>query len=113
MITFNNSVNELTKEEIIKIFINEFNVSKERLLMLAGERYYRAENDIQNRKMLRYEDGRWVEDETKANNRLAHGFMRNLVDDKVNYLLLKPLSMICEDEKYLTAVKGTLGNCRR
>ena len=109
MITFNNSVNELTKEELIKIFIDEFNVSPQRQLMLAGERYYRAENDILNRKMLRYEDGRWVEDGTKANNRLAHGFMRNLVDDKVNYLLLKPLAMTCEDEEYLKAVKQTLG----
>jgi len=109
MLVLNNSIDMLTKEELIKIFIDEFNVSKERKLMLAGERYYLAENDILNRKMLRYEDGRWVEDETKANNRLAHGFMRNLVDDKVNYLLLKPLSMLCEDEKYLTAVKDTLG----
>jgi len=105
----NNSVNMLTREELIKIFIDEFNISPQRQLMLAGERYYRTENDILNRKMLRYEDGRWVKDETKANNRLAHGFMRNLVDDKVNYLLLKPLSMLCEDKKYLTAVKQTLG----
>lgn len=109
MFVLNNSINMLTREEIIKIFINEFNISPQRQLMLAGERYYRTENDILNRKMLRYEDGRWVEDETKANNRLAHGFMRNLVDDKVNYLLLKPISMLCEDEKYLTAVKNTLG----
>lgn len=109
MIVFDNSINILTKEEIIKIFIDEFNVSKEREMMIKGEKYYKAENDILNRKMLRYEDGRWVEDETKANNRLAHGFMRNLVDDKVNYLLLKPLAMTCEDEKYLKAVKQTLG----
>lgn len=109
MIVFDNSVNMLTKEEIIKTFIDEFNTSKEREMMIKGEKYYKAENDILERKMLRYEDGRWVEDETKANNRLAHGFMRNLVDDKVNYLLLKPLAMTCEDENYLKAVKQTLG----
>lgn len=106
---FNNSVNMLTKEELIKIFIDEFNVSKERKLMLDGERYYKVENDILNRKMIRYEDEQPVVDETKTNNRLAHGFMKNLVDDKINYLLLKPFSMICEDEKYLEAVKKTLG----
>ena len=109
MFVLNNSVNMLTKEEIIKIFIDEFNASPQRQIMLAGERYYRAENDILNRKMLRYENERWVKDETKANNRLAHGFMRNLVDDKINYLLLKPLAMTCEDEEYLKAVKQTLG----
>jgi SPP1 family phage portal protein len=106
---FNNSVNMLTREGLIKIFIDEFNTSKERELMMEGERYYKAENNILKRKMLRYEDGRWVNDETKVNNRLAHGFMRNLVDDKINYLLLKPLSMDCKDEAYLEAVKKTLG----
>jgi len=106
---FNNSVNMLTKEELIKIFIDEFNVSKERKLMLDGERYYKVENDILNRKMIRYEDEQPVVDETKTNNRLAHGFMKNLVDDKINYLLLKPFSMLCDDEKYLEAVQNTLG----
>lgn len=106
---FNNSINILTQEEIIKIFIDEFNASEERKLMLDGERYYRVENDILNRKMIRYEDERPVEDETKTNNRLAHGFMHNLVDDKVNYLLLKPYVMTCDDEKYLESVQNTLG----
>ncbi len=109
MIIFDNNVNMLTREEIIKIFIDEFNASKERQLMLDGERYYIVENDILNRKMVRYENEQPVVDETKANNRLAHGFMHNLVDDKINYLLLKPLTMTCEDEKYLDAVKQTLG----
>jgi len=100
----------LTKEDIIKIFINEFNVSKQRQLMLDGERYYRVENDILNREMIRYEDEKPVKDKTKTNNKLAHGFMHNLVDDKVNYLLLKPYSLICEDETYLEAVKNILGS---
>jgi len=98
------------KEDIIKIFINEFNVSKQRQLMLDGERYYRVENDILNREMIRYEDEKPVKDKTKTNNKLAHGFMHNLVDDKVNYLLLKPYSLICEDETYLEAVKNILGS---
>ncbi|SHH54743.1 phage portal protein, SPP1 family [Caloranaerobacter azorensis DSM 13643] len=109
MLIFDNSVNMLTKEEIIKIFIDEFNASKERKMMLDGERYYRVENDILNRKMIRYEDEKPVIDETKTNNRLAHGFMHLLVDDKVNYLLSKPYTLTCDDEKYLEAVKQTLG----
>lgn len=106
---FNNSVNILTKEDIIKIYINEFNTSTERKRMLEGEKYYKVENDILNRRMIRYENEKPVEDETKTNNKLAHGFMHNLVDDKVNYLLLKPYSMTCEDDQYLKAVQGTLG----
>lgn len=106
---FNNSINELTIEELIKIYIDEFSTSKERRLMIKGENYYKTENDILNRKMLRYEDERAIEDETKTNNKLAHGFMHNLVDDKVNYLLVKPYTLKCKDEKYLKVVEDTLG----
>ncbi len=109
MLIFDNSINILTTEEIIKIFIDEFNSSKERKSMLEGQRYYRVENDILNRKMIRYEDEKPVIDETKTNNRLAHGFMHLLVVDKVNYLLSKPYTLICDDEKYLEQVKEILG----
>lgn len=107
---FNNSINILSREEIIKIYIDEFDSSKERKLMIKGENYYQVENDILDRKMIRYEDEVAVEDETKANNKLAHGFMHTLVDDKVNYLLLKPYTLTCEDEGYLKIVTETLGN---
>jgi len=106
---FNNSLNILSIPELIKIYIDEFNVSPERQLMIKGEQYYKVENDILNRKMIRYENEQPVVDETKTNNKLAHGFMHGLVDDKVNYLLVKPYSLTCEDEKYLDAVRGTLG----
>jgi SPP1 family phage portal protein len=105
----NNSINILTKEELIKIYIDEFNVSKERQLMIKGENYYKVENDILDRQMIRYENDTPVPDETKANNKLAHGYMRILVEDKVNYLLVKPYTMECEDKKYLDTVKDTLG----
>jgi SPP1 family phage portal protein len=106
---FNNSVNELTREELIKIYIDEFNASKERRLMEKGERYYRSDNDILERKMIRYENEQSVPDETKTNNKLAHAFMHTLVDDKVNYLLTKPYSLKCDDETYLNTVEDTLG----
>lgn len=109
MIIFNNSINMLTIEEIIKIYIDEFNASKERGLMLKGEAYYKVENDILNRKMTRFEHEQPVEDETKTNNKLAHGFMHTQVDDKVNYLVTKPYTLECKDEKYLDAVKKVLG----
>ncbi len=106
---FNNSINVLSTEDIIKIYIDEFSSSKERRLMLKGENYYKVENDIQNRKMIRYENEKQVEDETKTNNKLAHGFMHTLVDDKVNYLLTKPYTLTCCNEKYLKVVTDTLG----
>lgn len=106
---FNNSINILSQEEIIKIYMDEFNVSKERRLMLKGEKYYKVENDILKRKMIRFEDEKPVEDITKPNNRLSHGFMKNLIDDKVNYLLSKPYTMNCKNDEYLKKVKELLG----
>lgn len=106
---FQNGINMLTREDLIKIEIDEFNLSKARQLMIKGENYYKVENDILDRKITRYEDEQEVQDETKANNRLAHGFMHNLVDDKVNYLLTKPYVMTCEDKDYLKLVQEVLG----
>jgi len=103
-----NNINTLTTEELIKIYIDEFNASKERQLMIKGDKYYRVDNDILNRKMIRYENELPVEDETKTNNKLAHGFMHSLVDDKVNYLLVKPYTLTCEDDNYMKVVKATL-----
>lgn len=106
---FKNDINILTTEETIKIYIDAFTSSKEFSLMQEGARYYKVENDILSRKMYRYEDRVKIEDETKTNNKLAHGFMHTLVDDKVNYLLLKPITLTCKDEKYLNRVKEVLG----
>jgi len=106
---FINNINTLTIPELIKIYIDEFDSSGDRKMMMKGERYYKVDNDIQDRKMLRYENGTWVNDEVKTNHRLAHGFMHNLVDDKVNYLLSKPWTLECKNVPYLAKVNKLLG----
>lgn len=106
---FNDSIDILTLPERIKILIDEFQASTERSLMLKGERYYKTDNDILKRKMYRYENEQKVVDETKPNHRYAHGFMHLLVEDKVNYLLSKPYSLTCDNEKYLDIVEKNLG----
>lgn len=106
---FDNNINILTQEELIKIYIDEFNVSKQRQLMIKGENYYKVENDILNREMIRYENEVAVKDETKANHKLAHGIMHEHVEDKINYLLSKPFTMACVDETYLKKVQEILG----
>jgi len=77
----------LTKEELIKMYIDEFEISSECKLMKKGEKYYRVENDILNRKMYRYENEQPVEDETKTNNKLSHGFMHTLITCYLSQLL--------------------------
>lgn len=106
---FNNSINILTKEDIIKSHIDEFNASKAKKMMIKGHSYYIAENDINNRQMVRYESERPVADETKANNKLSHAFMHTLVDDKVNYLLQKPYTLMCDDTGYVELIEDILG----
>ncbi|MDT8715450.1 phage portal protein [Clostridium sp. 19966] len=110
MFNFNSSINQLSDEEIILLDIEEFNVSPKRQLMLDGQKYYEAENDILQRQILVPTDDNTVEvDESKANNKLVHAFMKNLVDEKVAYLLSKPFSLDGEDTNYIDKVKAALG----
>lgn len=91
----------MTLEQIIKLEIDEWLVSNERLLMLTGQRYYMGDADILGRKrMVVGEDGKLVEVENLANNRLVHNFVRKLVDQKVGYLLGLPLTVQTTNEEY-------------
>ena len=99
----------MTDEEIIVSEINEFNASDKRQWMLIGDKYYRVDNDILNRRItLETEEGT-IEDPTKANNKLAHGFMKNSVDEKTAYIFTKDYALDCDNEKYVEKVKEVLG----
>ncbi|WP_438491034.1 phage portal protein [Paenibacillus sp. IHBB 3054] len=81
----------MTLEEIIQAEVSDWERSDERKQMLNGKRYYRIKNDIldQRRKTIDG-DGRLVAAENLADNRIPHGFVRKLVDQKAGYLLSKP-----------------------
>lgn len=106
---FKNDIGMLKLPDIIQIYIDEFNVSDERKLMITGEEYYRNNNDINKREMIRYENETPILDTTKPNHKLSHAFMHTLVDDKVNYLMVKPYTLECNDESYLENIKEILG----
>ncbi|MFX0547923.1 phage portal protein [Hathewaya histolytica] len=89
--------------------ILEFNHSGKRKLMIAGENYYDVDNDILNRQITRYTENGAMEDRSKSNNKLAHGFMKNIVDEKVGYLLSRPFSFSSEDKTYIDKVEKLLG----
>ncbi|NFA98016.1 phage portal protein [Clostridium botulinum] len=94
-----NSVMSL--EEIIQEEIKEWNSSQTRQLMLDGERYYKGDTDILKRKRMAIgEDGELEEVKNLANNKLVHQFVRKLADQKVGYLLSKPLSVQTDNETY-------------
>lgn len=79
--------------EMIETYIADFEASAMREDMEEGNSYYRSENtEIMDRKFYIYaEDDTGnpveIEDPYKANNKLASGYFKLLVDQKVNYLL--------------------------
>lgn len=91
--------------------IQEFLSSPSRQLMLTGEQYYQVNNDIFQRKITRpTTNGGNEELKYKANNKLAHAFYKNLVDEKVNYLLGKDYTLKSDNEEYLNKINWTLGD---
>lgn len=91
----------MTLEQIIKLEIDEWMASPERLLMLTGKRYYDGDADILGRKrMVVGEGGELVEVENLANNKLVHNFVRKLVDQKIGYLLGLPMTVQTTNEEY-------------
>jgi len=100
--------NSLNDNKVIQL-INDFNSSKKRQWMLTGQRYYEVDNDIFKRKITRIVKGVVVEETYKANNKLAHSKYKNMVDEKVAYLLTRDYSLKCDDESYVEKVKDILG----
>jgi phage portal protein, SPP1 family len=91
----------MSLEEIIKLEVDEWLSSEERLWMLTGQRYYNGDHDILYRKRTVIgEGGKLVEVQNLANNRLVHAFFRKLVDQKVGYLLGLAPSIQASNEQY-------------
>lgn len=106
---FKNNVNMITLEERILDEIKEFQASNKRAWMLTGEKYYNVENDIFDRQIVRHTESGTVTDYSKSNNKLAHGFAKSQVDEKVAYLLSKDYTLDCDNEEYIQKVKDVLG----
>ncbi|MGG1554987.1 phage portal protein [Paenibacillus ferrarius] len=91
----------MSLEEIIKTEINSWLESPTRQWMIIGERYYRTKPDILERqRMVIGDDGKPVKVDNLSNNRLANGFIRKLVDQKVGYLLGKAMSIQAKPDAY-------------
>lgn len=104
--------NTLTDGRVVYL-IENFMTSKKRKLMLEGERYYQVDNDIMDRKITKKVNGHEEEETWKANNKLAHGKYKTQVDEKVAYLLTKPVTFKTETEEneeiYSKKIKDVLG----
>lgn len=91
----------LTQEDILKEYIDDWLKSRQRHMMLMGQRYYGNDNEINHRKrMVIGADGQLVEDTKLTNSRLNHAFARKLADQKAQYLFGLPLSIQSKNERY-------------
>jgi SPP1 family phage portal protein len=91
----------MSLNEIIRQEVQDWLMSDERRWMLTGQKYYVGGHDILQRQRTAIgEDGELIEVTNLANNRLVHAFVRKLVDQKVGYLLGKPLSIQTENATY-------------
>ncbi|MEK5480321.1 phage portal protein [Paenibacillus sp. FSL R5-0407] len=91
----------MTIDEIVREEVKLWQSSEERKLMLTGQEYYRVKNDILNRvRKAIGPDGKLTQVHNLADNRIPHGFIRKLVDQKIGYLLSKPFLAQTKDVGY-------------
>lgn len=77
----------LTPEEIRR-FIEEDSNSEKKARAKKGQDYYEGEHDIKNYKLYFYNsDDELVEDKTRANIKISHPFLTELIDQATQYLL--------------------------
>jgi SPP1 family phage portal protein len=85
--------------------------SYERAWMVIGERYYKADPDILKRKRWAIgENGEVIELKNAPNNRLVNNFAKKLVDQKVGYLLSKPMAIQTDIEQYQNVLSDEFFN---
>lgn len=102
----------MSDSDIIKQLINDDKDSDFKIWMKDGERYYDAEQDIQDHDFTQYIDPADPVDSTvagithlgvvkkqpnKANNHIVHAYHRRQVIEKVSYLLKNPMTITYDD----------------
>ena len=73
---------------------------------LDGERYYRGDHDIlQKKRTILGQDGKLQVVDNLPNNRKVDNQYAKMVDQKKNYLLGQPISFNCDDKEYVEQLK--------
>jgi len=84
----------MTNREIAVQEVADFKASKKRRWMILGDQYYRNKTKIlDHKRWVIGEGGVKTEALNLANNKLVHGHIRKLTDQKTGYLLSKPFSV--------------------
>ena len=89
----------ITELQFLNAEINSWLQSKRRRNMITAREYYLGEQDIRNKKRLVYdENGKANELNNAPNNIILDNKVDDLVDQKANYLLAKPIDVQCDAE---------------
>ena len=100
----------MTDIQYLELEITRWLTSLQRLDMLTGERYYDGRHDILSRKRTAIgENGELIEVDNLPNNHIIDNQYAKAVDQKVNYLLGKPLTFDTENRQYEDALKKVFG----
>lgn len=90
---------------ILKKLIEEHDTTT----MRHGIDYYNNDNAIRSRKIYAYDpNGNKYIDEDAINNRIPHNWHKLLVDQKVSYLLGKPIVLTAEPERLAESINNIL-----
>ena len=90
--------------------VDVFLASQKRKDMLTGERYYRGQQDILKRKKTIIGAGGAVQEcKNLLNSRVVDNQYARMVDQKVSYLLGKPLTFTTEKQEFLPELNGFFG----
>ena len=94
-----------TDEAILKDLIETHDTRE----MQRGVKYYNNENDIKNRRIYYYDaNGNKHTDDEAINHRIPHNWHKLLVDQKVSYLLGKPVVIDADPEAFAEVINDWL-----
>lgn len=100
---------KLSFEDRLQARIEKFLASDTLKKMEQGENYYKGKHDILTRQKLTIDpNGDLVPIYNAPNYKLVDNQFRGLLDQKVNYLLSKPLAFDSDNEKYIESLSKIL-----
>jgi SPP1 family phage portal protein len=101
-----NAKEAMTNKQFLEREINKWKTSTKRKLMITGENYYLGEHDILDRKRTVIGEGGALQEVTNLpNNKQIDNQYAKMVDQKVNYLLGKPITLGTDNKQYEVALQ--------
>ncbi len=103
--------NAMSEADFLAKEIERWLVSSKRLSQIAAERYYRGDHDIvYAKRQVLNSDGELEDVKYLPNNRIVYNQFAKLVDQKVNYLLSRPITFETDNKKLKKSLDKMLNN---